>query len=159
MASDIYIQNKKARFQYEFIEKLVAGIELYGSEIKSIRAGHASLVDAYCRFITNFKKPDKPELYLLMNITEYSHGGYANHDPKRERKLLLKRKELDKLSRKVKTAGLTIVPIKMFMNEKGLIKIEIALSRGKKVSDKREDIKDRDSKRDLDRVRKDNIRS
>jgi len=159
MASDIFIQNKRARFQYEFIEKLVAGIELCGTEIKSIRAGHASLVDAYCRFIPNFKKPDKPELYLLMNITEYSHGGYSNHDPKRERKLLLKRRELDKLSKKVKTAGLTIVPIKLFITEKGFIKIEIALSRGKKVSDKREDIKDRDSKRDLDRVRKDNHRS
>jgi SsrA-binding protein len=152
--ADIYIQNKKARFQYEFIEKLVAGIELCGTEIKSIRAGHASLVDAYCRFIPNFKKPDKPELYLLMNISEYSHGGYSNHDPKRERKLLLKRRELNKLSMKVKTAGLTIVPTKLFINDKGFIKVEIALSRGKKVSDKREDIKDRDSKRDLDRVKK-----
>ena len=89
-----------------------------------------------------------------MNISEYSHGGYSNHDPKRERKLLLKRRELNKLSIKVKTAGLTIVPTKLFLTDKGYIKVEIALSRGKKVSDKREDIKDRDSKRDLDRVKK-----
>jgi len=154
MAGDIFIQNKKARFEFEFLENFVAGIELCGTEIKSIRAGHASLVDAYCRFIPNFRKPDKPELYILMNISEYSHGGYSNHDPKRERKLLLKRRELNKLSRKVKTAGLTIVPIKLFLNDKGFIKIEVALARGKKVSDKREDIKDRDTKRDLDRVRK-----
>ncbi|MFN8258159.1 MAG: SsrA-binding protein SmpB [Bacteroidales bacterium] len=154
MASEIHIQNKKARFEFEFLENFVAGIELCGSEIKSIRAGHASLVDAYCRFIPNLKRPDKPELYILMNISEYSHGGYSNHDPKRERKLLLKRRELDKLSKKVKIAGLTIVPIKLFLNEKGFIKVEIVLARGKKVSDKREDIKDRDTKRDLDRIRK-----
>lgn len=154
MASEIHIHNKKARFEFEFLENFVAGIELCGSEIKSIRAGHASLVDAYCRFIPNLKRPDKPELYILMNISEYSHGGYSNHDPKRERKLLLKRRELDKLSKKVKTAGLTIVPIKLFLNEKGFIKVEIVLARGKKVSDKREDIKDRDTKRDLDRIRK-----
>jgi SsrA-binding protein len=154
MSTNILIQNKKARFQYEFLEKLVAGIELYGTEIKSIREGKASLVDAYCRFIANIYRPNKPELYLLMNISEYSHGGYTNHDPRRERRLLLQRRELDKLSKKVKATGLTIVPIKMFLNEKGFAKVEIALARGKKMADKREDIKDRDNKRDLARMRK-----
>ncbi len=154
MSSNVLIQNKKARFQYEFIEKFVAGIELYGTEIKSIREGKASLVDGYCRFISNVYRPNRPELYLLMNISEYSHGGYTNHDPRRERKLLLQRRELDRLSKKVKATGLTIVPIKMFLNEKGFAKVEIALARGKKMSDKREDIKDRDNKREMDRMRK-----
>jgi SsrA-binding protein len=154
MSSNILIQNKKARFQYEFLEKFVAGIELYGTEIKSIRDGKASLVDGYCKFIPNFKKPTKPELYILMNISEYSHGGYANHDPRRERKLLLQRRELDKLAKKVKATGLTIVPVKMFLNEKGIAKLEIVLARGKKMTDKREDIKQRDNKREMDRARK-----
>jgi SsrA-binding protein len=154
MAQNVLIQNKKARFQYEFIEKLVAGIELYGTEIKSIRQGKASLVDAYCRFVTHVNRPGKPELYILMHISEYSHGGYANHDPKRERRLLLQRRELDKLSKKIKTTGFTIVPIKMFLNENGFAKIEIALARGKKMADKREDIKQRDSKRELARMKK-----
>ncbi len=154
MAQNILIQNKKARFQYEFIEKFVAGIELYGTEIKSIRQGKASLVDAYCRFITHINRPGKPELYILMHISEYSHGGYANHDPKRERRLLLQRRELNKLSKKIKTTGFTIVPIKMFLNENGFAKVEIALARGKKMADKREDIKQRDSKRELARMKK-----
>ncbi len=154
MAQNVLIQNKKARFQYEFIEKFVAGIELYGTEIKSIRQGKASLVDAYCRFFTHVHRPGKPELYILMHISEYSHGGYANHDPKRERRLLLQRRELDKLSKKIKTTGFTIVPIKMFLNENGFAKIEIALARGKKMADKREDIKQRDSKRELARMKK-----
>jgi SsrA-binding protein len=154
MTSNILIQNKKARFQYELIEKFVAGIELYGTEIKSIREGKASLVDGYCKFISNIHRLTKPELYLLMNISEYSHGGYTNHEPRRERKLLLQRRELDKLFKKVKATGLTIVPIKMFLNEKGYAKVEIALARGKKMSDKREDIKERDNKREMDRMRK-----
>jgi len=153
-ASNLLIQNKKARFQYEFIEKFVAGIELYGTEIKSIREGKASLVDAYCRFITHIDRPGRPELYILMNISEYSHGGYANHDPRRERRLLLQRRELTKLSKKIKTAGFTIVPTKMFLNQNGFAKVEIALARGKKMSDKREDIKDRDNKRELARMKK-----
>jgi SsrA-binding protein len=154
MAQDVLIQNKKARFQYEFIEKFVAGIELYGTEIKSIREGKASLIDAYCRFITHIQRPNKPELYILMNISEYSHGGYANHEPRRERRLLLHRRELAKLSKKIKTTGFTIVPIKMFLNKSGFAKVEIALARGKKVADKREDIKQRDSKREMDRMKK-----
>lgn len=154
MAQKLLIQNKKARFQYEFIEKFVAGIELYGTEIKSIRQGKANLTDAYCRFITNIRQPNKPELYVLMNISEYSHGGYTNHEPRRERKLLLHRKELNKLSKKLKTTGFTIVPTKMFLNANGFAKIEIALAKGKKVADKREDIKQRDAKRELARVKK-----
>ncbi len=154
MSQKILIQNKKARFLYEFIEKFTAGIELYGSEIKSIREGKANLTDAYCRFIPNLKNLNKPELYVLMNISEYSHGGYANHEPRRERKLLLHRKELNKLSKKIKTTGFTIVPTKMFLNENGFAKLEIALARGKKVSDKREDIKQRDSKREMARMKK-----
>jgi SsrA-binding protein len=154
MSSNVLIQNKKARFQYEFLEKFVAGVELYGTEIKSIRAGKASLVDGYCKFFTHIKRPSKPELYILMHISEYSHGGYINHDPRRERKLLLQRRELDKLFKKVKATGLTIVPIKLFLTEKGIAKIEIALARGKKMADKREDIKQRDNKRELDRMGK-----
>lgn len=154
MAANVLIQNKKARFQYEFVEKFVAGIELYGTEIKSIRQGKASLVDAYCRFVTHIARPGRPELYILMNISEYSHGGYANHEPRRERRLLLHRRELTKLSKKIKTTGFTIVPIKMFLNENGFAKIELALARGKKMSDKREDIKQRDSKRELARMKK-----
>ncbi len=152
--SDIVIKNKKARFQYEILEVFTAGIELLGTEIKSIRAGKASLVDAYCRFIPNQKRPDKPELYILMHISEYSHGGYANHDPRRERKLLLTRRELNKLSKKVKTTGYTIVPLKMYINNKGFAKVDIALARGKKTHDKRHDIKERDNKRDMERIRK-----
>ena len=111
MANNLLIQNKKARFQYEFIEKFVAGIELYGTEIKSIREGKASLVDAYCRFSTHIQRPSRPELFILMNISEYSHGGYSNHEPRRERRLLLHRRELSKLVKKIKTTGFTIVPI------------------------------------------------
>jgi SsrA-binding protein len=153
-SSNIVIKNKKARFQYEILEVFTAGIELLGTEIKSIRAGKASLVDAYCRFIPNSKNPNKPELYILMHISEYSHGGYANHDPRRERKLLLTRRELNKLSKKVKTTGYTIVPLKIFINDKGFAKVDIALAKGKKTHDKRHDIKERDNKRDMERIRK-----
>lgn len=153
-ASDIVIKNKKARFQYEIIEVFTAGLELYGTEIKSIRLGKVSLVDAYCRFIPNLKKPDKPELFIRMHIAEYAFGSYNNHEPRRERKLLLTRRELNKLSKKVKTTGLTIVPLKLFISKQGFAKIDIALGRGKKAYDKREDIKQKDSKRELARLRK-----
>ena len=152
--SDIVIKNKKARFQFEILEVFTAGIELLGTEIKSIRAGKASLVDAYCHFIPNIKRPDKPELYVRMHISEYSHGGYANHDPKRERKLLLTRRELNKLARKVKTTGYTIVPLKLFISKNGFAKMDIALAKGKKTHDKRHDIKERDNKREMERIRK-----
>lgn len=147
MADQLNIKNKKANFQYEVLDKYIAGIQLLGTEIKSIRDGKASLVDSFCSF-------DKNELYVRMYIGEYSHGGYVNHDPRRERKLLLTRRELDKLEKKVQNVGLTIIPLRMFVTDRGYAKLEIALCRGKKMADKREDLKERDSARELDRVRK-----
>ncbi|GAB7086483.1 SsrA-binding protein [Marinifilum fragile] len=145
---NINIRNKRASFEYEFIEKFVAGIQLFGTEIKSIRAGKASLVDSYCYFTRN-------ELYVVgMHISEYKFGSYYNHEEKRERKLLLNRKELNKLDRKTKESGLTIVPIRLFINERGFAKMEIALCRGKKHYDKRESLKQKDHKREIDRMMK-----
>ena len=145
---NINIKNKRASFEYEFIEKFVAGIQLFGTEIKSIRAGKASLVDSYCYFTKN-------ELYVVgMHISEYKFGSYYNHQEKRERKLLLNRKELKKLDRKTKESGLTIVPLRLFINERGFAKLEIALCRGKKHYDKRESLKQRDHKREIDRMMK-----
>lgn len=144
----INIKNKRASFEYEFIEKFVAGIQLFGTEIKSIRAGKASLVDSYCYFTRN-------ELYVVgMHISEYKFGSYYNHEEKRERKLLLNRKELNKLDRKTKESGLTIVPIRLFINDRGFAKMEIALCRGKKHYDKRESLKQKDHKREIDRMMK-----
>ena len=144
----INIRNKKASFEYEFIETFVAGIQLFGTEIKSIRAGKANIGDSFCYFIGN-------ELYVKeMHISEYKFGSYYNHEEKRERKLLLNRKELDKLDRKTKESGLTIVPLKIFMNKKGFAKMEIALCRGKKHYDKRESLKQKDHKREIDRMMK-----
>lgn len=144
----INIRNKKASFEYEFIETFVAGIQLFGTEIKSIRAGKANIGDSFCYFNEN-------ELYVKeMHISEYKFGSYYNHEEKRERKLLLNRKELDKLDRKTKESGLTIVPLKIFMNKKGFAKMEIALCRGKKHYDKRESLKQQDHKREMDRVMK-----
>ncbi len=147
-SNKIVIKNKKAFFQYEILEKLTAGIVLTGTEIKSIRASKASMVDVYCKFING-------ELWLTgMHIAEYSHGTYNNHEPKRERKLLLNSNELRKLFRNSQEKGLTIVGLKLFVNSKGLAKIEIGLARGKKMHDKREDLKKKDSKRELDRLNK-----
>ncbi len=146
--TNINIKNKKASFEYEFLEKYVAGIQLFGTEIKSIREGKANLTDAYCFFRNN-------ELWIQsMHIAEYWWGTFNNHDPKRERKLLLSRKELNKLERKSQDKGLTIIALRMFINDRGFAKLEIALAKGKKTYDKREDIKQRDSKRELDRLRK-----
>lgn len=148
MQKKINIRNKRATFDYELIEKFVAGIKLVGTEIKSIREGKASLVDSYCFFINN-------ELWIKgMHIAEYSFGSYNNHKEKRERKLLLNRKELDKIERKTKESGLTIIPTKLFMTEKGLAKLEISLAKGKKSYDKRESLKLKDAKRDMDRLKK-----
>ena len=145
MANKIHIKNKKVFREYELEEKFVAGIQLFGTEIKSIRAGKASLVDSYCRF-------EHGELYVTgMHIAEYILGTHWNHVPTRERKLLLKRRELDKLEKKVKEKGLTIVTVSLFVNDRGLAKVEIALARGKKIYDKREDIKRKDLNRDADR--------
>jgi len=144
----INIKNKRASFEFEFIEKIVAGIQLFGTEIKSIREGKASLVDSYCYFSRN-------ELYIKeMHISEYKFGSFYNHEEKRERKLLLKRKELDKLDRKTKESGLTIIPLRLFINDRGYAKMEIALCRGKKHYDKRESLKQRDHKREIDRLMK-----
>ena len=148
MQSNINIRNKKASFDYTFIEKYVAGIKLAGTEIKSIRLGKASLVDAYCIFINN-------ELYIRgLNITEYAFGTHNNHDPGQDRKLLLNKKELKKLNRKSTTKGLTIVATRLFITESGWAKVEIALAKGKQEFDKRQEIKKKDLNRDMERVRK-----
>jgi SsrA-binding protein len=149
MKKDVLIKNKRATFDYELVDKFTAGIVLVGTEIKSIRLGKASLVDTFCFFAGN------NELWVKnMNISEYSFGSYNNHLPRRDRKLLLNRKELVKLQREVKDNGMTIVPTKLFINDKGLCKVEIALARGKKEYDKRESIKEKDAKRDIDRYMK-----
>ena len=144
----INIKNKKASFDYEFIDTYTAGIVLTGTEIKSIRLGKASLVDTYCYFING-------ELWVKnMHISEYFYGSYNNHSARRDRKLLLDRKELRKLRQAVKNPGFTIVPTRLFINEKGLAKLVIALARGKHEYDKRESIKARDDKREMDRIRR-----
>lgn len=144
----VNIQNKKARFEYELLDKFVAGLQLTGTEIKSIRLSKASIAESFCSFKDN-------ELYVIgMNIEEYSHGTYANHQPKRDRKLLLNRQELDKIQKKLKDVGLTIVPLRLFLSEKGWAKVEIAVAKGKKLHDKRNTLKDRDVQRDIDRARK-----
>ncbi|MBN2891342.1 MAG: SsrA-binding protein SmpB [Bacteroidales bacterium] len=143
----INIKNKKAYFNYEIIEKYEAGLALLGTEIKSIRAGKASLTDAYCKFLDN-------ELWILMSISEYEFGNLNNHEPNRRRKLLLTKRELKKLERKIKNTGLTIIPLQLFFNEKGLAKIEIALAKGRKKYDHRQAIKEKDTKIDMARERK-----
>jgi len=149
MQKTINIQNKKARFLYEIIDTYTAGIVLTGTEIKSIRSSKASIAESFCEF------NEKGELFVInMTIEEYAFGNYYNHRPKAERKLLLNRKELKKLLKEVQTSGLTIIPLRLFINEKGFAKVNIALAKGKKLYDKRETIKDRDNKRDLDRVKK-----
>ena len=147
--NNINIQNKKARFQYELLDKYQAGIVLSGTEIKSIRLGKASIAESFCEF------NEKSELFVInMNVEKYIHGTHYNHNPKSERKLLLQKKELRKLHKEVKNSGLTIVPLRLYINERGLAKMQIALARGKKLYDKRETIKDRESKRRLDRIKK-----
>ena len=148
MANNINIRNKKASHDYEFLEKYTAGIILSGTEIKSVRLGKASIVDGFCSFRDG-------ELWIRnLNIDEYANRGYVNHDPGQERKLLLNRKELRKLDRKVKERGLTIVATRMFISDSGYAKVNIALAKGKKDYDKREDIKKRDTKRSEDRLLK-----
>ena len=146
---NINIKNKKARFQYEILDKYTAGIVLSGTEIKSIRLGKASITESFCEF------NDIGELFVInMQVDEYTHASHFNHKPKAERKLLLNKQELKKLQKEVNTSGNTIVPLNLFINEKGFAKLHIALAKGKKIYDKRETIKDRDNKRNLDRIKK-----
>lgn len=145
MESKIKIRNKKASYEYLLIDKYVAGLQLQGTEIKSIRTGKVSLGESYCTF-----KGD--ELFVInMHIAEYKWGTYNNHEPKRDRKLLLTARELKKISTKVKEKGYTIIPTFLFINDKGLAKLEIATAKGKKLYDKRESIKTKDVQRDMDR--------
>ncbi len=146
----IHIRNKRASFDYEIEDTLVAGIQLSGTEIKSLRLGRASLVDSFCFFL-------RGELWMKgLNISEYSYGTYNNHVPQRDRKLLLQKKELLKWERKIKDTGYTIVPLHLFISTKGWAKIDIALARGKKTYDKRESLKEKDHKRDMDKAMKRN---
>lgn len=149
MQKEIHIKNKKARFEYELLEEYTAGIVLTGTEIKSIRNSKASISESFCEF------NERGELFTVnMHIEEYAFGTRYNHRPKAQRKLLLNKKELKKLQREVQNTGLTIVPLRLFITDKGFAKLRIALAKGKKLYDKRETIKDRDNKRDLDRIKK-----
>lgn len=142
----VTIQNKRARFEYEILEDVEAGIVLTGTEIKSLRSSKASITESFCQFIDG-------ELYVInMMIDEYKLGTFYNHKIKRERKLLLHKRELIKWEKKTKDVGITIVPIKLYINSRGKAKLIIALARGKKLFDKRETIKDRENKRNLDRL-------
>ena len=145
MAENIYIKNRPATFEYAIEDRLTAGIMLTGSEIKSVRNGKVSFNDSYCFF-------DKGELWIRsLHIAEYVNAGYAGHAPTRERKLLLNKRELTKWANKVKEKGLTIVPLAMFINDKGYAKLEIGLGKGKKLYDKRETSKDRDVQKEIKR--------
>lgn len=145
---NIVIKNRRATFDYEIIDTYNAGIVLTGTEIKSIRLGKASLVDSYCFF-------DRGELWIRgLNISEYHWGTYNNHQPKRDRKLLLTKRELGKLARDTQDVGLTIVALRLYISEKGLAKVVIGLARGRKRYDKRDYIKDKDARREMDRAMK-----
>ncbi len=144
--NNINIKNKRATFDYELVETFVAGIVLTGTEIKSIRLGKAGLTDTYCIVING-------ELWIKnMYIAEYFYGTYNNHETRRDRKLLLTKRELSKIERLSKDTGFTIIPTKLFINEKGLAKLVIAVAKGKKAYDKRQSIKERDDKREMDRA-------
>lgn len=143
----VEIKNKRAKFDYEWLDTYTAGLQLVGTEVKSIRMGKASIAEAYC-YMTG------GELFIKgMNVTEWSHGNIFNHDPIRERKLLLSKRELDKIDKALKDQGTTIVPTKLFISEKGWIKINIAVAKGKKNYDKRQSLKEKDAKRDLARLK------
>ena len=149
MKSKINIINKKAKYEYEILDKYNSGLVLAGSEIKSIRLGKVSINESFCEF------NDTNELFVInMNIEVYSHSSNFNHFPKSSRKLLLNKKELAKLNKSVKNSGLTIIPLRLYLNENGLAKLEIALVKGKKMYDKRQTIIDRDNKRSLNRLKK-----
>ena len=146
-SNNINIKNKRARYEYEFVDTHVAGIVLKGSEIKSIREGKINLQDGYCQFHNN-------ELFVRnIHISQYEQGTHFNHEPTRERKLLMKKKELIKLKKKSEEKGLTIIPIRVFTIDRGLAKIEIALAKGKKIHDKRQDLKEKSLKRELREIK------
>lgn len=144
---NLNVRNKRASFEYAFLDKLTAGIKLSGTEIKAIRLGKVNIEDAYCVFMQG-------ELFARnLNISEYEQGTRFNHEPRADRKLLLTKRELRKWEVEVKNTGLTIIPIRLFINEQGWAKLEIAIAKGKKLYDKRETIKERDTKRELDRLK------
>lgn len=148
MKQDVYIKNKRAYFEYAILDKYVAGIQLLGTEIKSIREGKANLNDAFCTFIDD-------QLYVRnLHISEYSFGSFYNHEAKRDRVLLLNKKELKKLQTRGEEKGLTIVPLALFISERGFAKLEIGLAQGKKTYDKRDTLKERDTKIEMDRAMK-----
>ena len=148
MLKTITILNKRAKFDFEIIETYSAGIVLAGTEIKSIRLGKANITESFCEFSNN-------ELFAINTyIEEYTFGNQFNHKARSERKLLLNKRELKILAKNVQAKGLTIVPLKLFTNEKGLAKLDIGLCRGKKTYDKRESLKEQDTKRDIDRIKK-----
>ena len=149
MKKAVNIKNKRALFEFEILDQYSAGIILTGTEIKSIRDSKASITESFCEFNEN------KELFVInMHIEEYAFGTQFNHTPRDSRKLLLNKKELKKLSKEVKNSGLTIIPLKLYINDKGYAKMVIALARGKKLYDKRETIKDRDNERNLERIKK-----
>ncbi len=142
---DINIVNRRASFEFSLVEKYIAGMQLQGTEIKSIREGKANLSDSYCFFKNG-------ELWIKsLHISEYTEGTYNNHHPTRERKLLLNRRELDKIEKKLKDQGLTVIPLRLFVADNGYAKLEIAVAKGKKLHDKRDDIKKKDLQRETDR--------
>jgi SsrA-binding protein len=146
-SDNIQIKNRKASYEFEFVEKVEAGIMLKGTEIKSLREGKASIQEAYCFF-------RKEELFIKgMNISPYTQASFESHEMTRDRKLLLKKRELEKFKSKMEEKGLTIVPLRIYINKRGLAKLEIALAKGKKIYDKRDSIKKKDQKRELERMK------
>lgn len=146
LKSDVNIKNRRAGFDYEILDRYTAGIQLFGTEIKSIRESKASLADTFCQFAGG-------ELWVKqMHIAEYRFGSYANHESKRDRKLLLQKKELRKLERLTRDTGKTIIPLRLFINERGFAKMEIALCQGKHTYDKRQSLREKDDKRELQRA-------
>ncbi|MEY3236407.1 MAG: hypothetical protein RI883_508 [Bacteroidota bacterium] len=146
--NEVNIRNKRARFEYHLLDDYVAGVQLTGTEIKSIRNGKASILEAYCVMIGG-------EVWIRnMHVTEYENASFYNHKPRGDRKLLLNKKEIIKIEKFLKIKGNTLVPLRMFLSEKGWIKLEIACAQGKKLHDKRDDLKEKDDKRDMDRAMK-----
>lgn len=146
--NEVNIRNKRAKFEYHLLETFTAGIQLGGTEIKSIRNGKASILEAYCVFVNG-------EVFIRnMHVREYENASFYNHKPRSDRKLLLNRKEIDKIEKFLKVKGNTLIPLKMFLSDKGWIKLDIACAQGKKLHDKRQDLKEKDDKRDMDRAMK-----